>query len=124
MEPVDDGADEIGVVGRQPPLEQLPHRRRLDHLLTGFAGLELELPAPVVAVADDVGGRSVRVADLLDDAGERRHRSSQPDVEHQPVLVEPLVDERDPELLADPARRAVGGDEPAATRGPVVGRAP
>ena len=118
MEAVHDGADEIGVVGRQPPLQQLPHAGRLDHLLSCFAGLELELPPPVVAVADDVGGRAVRVADLLDDVGERGHRSAQPDVEYQPVLVEALIDEGDPEVLADRARRTVGGNQPAPTRGP------
>ena len=122
VEPVHDRPDQICVVGCDPPLQQLPHAGGLDHLLAVFSRLELELPAPVVGVADDVRGRSPGIADLLDEAGEGRHRSPQPDVENQPVLVVALVDERQPETLADPARRAVGGDEPASAQGAGVGQ--
>ena len=121
VESIHHGAHEIGVVGRQPWLEQLPHPFVGRHVGARLPGLQLELPAAVVVVADDIGGRPGGVADLLHERRQRRHWTLQPDVEHQPVLVEPLVDERQPELFADRARCAVRGDQPGGGVVTIVG---
>ena len=85
---------ELGVLGGDPALEQLPDPRGGGHRLRVLAGQDRDLPAPAVARAAHVGRRAGRVAVLHAVVAEAGHRALEDRVHHQPALVEAEVVER------------------------------
>ena len=94
-------ANEPGIGGRKPRVQQLPHSIGIDHVVAGLAVEQPKLPTTEALVAGHKRGGASWVADLLHEPGECWHISAELNIDHEPALVEALVDEVDAELFAD-----------------------
>ena len=64
MEHVAGGAFEVGVLGRDPALQQTPDMARFGHHRGVFVGAQRDLPAPALIDAAHIGRRSGGIAEL------------------------------------------------------------
>ena len=105
------GAFEVGVLGRDPALQQTPDMARFGHHRGVFVGAQRDLPAPALIDAAHIGRRSGGIAELHAVIAERGNVALQESVDDQPALVKAEILQRGPDQAARQGASAVATDD-------------